>query len=322
MQTNATLDKIAAAINAEDDATEMGVRAEVVDTGNPANNGANRYQLVLRGTATGTANAFTVSYDSGDQAFQNVVTDLAAHRIVQGADAEIDLGGIRVYRSTNSVNDLIPGVTLDLKSANATKEITVTVTTDTEATTKKVQDFVDAYNKVIDFFGTQNALDAEGKAQGPLFGDATLRSLRTNLRSVVGGSVTGTGNPAYQMLAQLGITSDRDGKLTLNSGKLTEALNDDEDAVAAVFTKATTGIAGRLVDQIDVYTDPVDGLLDSRNDGFDRLVRDTQTRIDQAERRLTLYQKQLEEKYANLESLLSRLQSQGSSVGNIASAGR
>ena len=191
-----------------------------------------------------------------------------------------------------------------------------------EAIGKKVQDFVDAYNAVVDFFTAQAALDAEGKAKSPLFGDPTLRSMRSNLRSVVGGSVDGTGNSAYQMLAQLGITADRAGKLTLNSGKLAEALADDEEAVAAVFTHATSGIGKRLVDQIDVYTDSVDGLLKNRTDTFDRQVRDTDARITAAERRLTLYEKQLETKYANLEQLLSRLQSQGSSVSSIGAIGR
>lgn len=319
-QPNATLEGIAAAINAEDDNTEMGVRAEVVDTGNTANGGANRYQLVVRGTKTGEANAFTISYDSGDTAFQNVIQDVAAHQLVAGADARVELGGIVVRRASNQIGDLIPGLTLDLKSAaNPTREVTITVSTDAEAITKKVQEFVDAYDKVVDFFTEQNALGADGKAKNPLFGDATLRSMRSSLRTVLGGSVAGTGNDSYQLMSQLGIAADTQGRLTLDASKLANALADDEDAAAAVFTHATNGIAKRLVDQIDVYTDTVDGLLKSRTDGFDRLVHDTQTRIDQAERRLSLYEKGLEQKYANLESLLTKLQSQGTSLGNLAS---
>jgi len=313
-----TLQTIAAAINAEDDASSMGVRAEVIDTGDTANNGAQRYQLIVRATKTGVDGAFTMSVDSGTPAFTTLVDDVAGNRLTQGANARIELsGGIVIQRASNQVSDVIPGVTLDLLSANATKQVTVTVSTDAEATTKKVQDLVDAYNKVVDFFVDQNALGADGKAKGPLFGDSTLRSMRSNLRNIVGGSVAGTGNESYQLLSQLGITADTAGKLTLNASKLAEALAGDEDAVAAVFTQAQNGIAGRLATQIDVYTDSVDGLFKSRNDSYDRQVKDTQDRIDQAERRLTLYEKQLEAKYANLESLLARLQSQGSSVGNI-----
>jgi flagellar hook-associated protein 2 len=319
-QPDATLDSIAAAINAEDDATNMGVRAEVVDTGNTANGGASRYQLVVRGTKTGVANAFTISYGSGDAEFQSVIDDVAGNRLIAGDDARIDIGGIVVRRASNQVGDLIPGVTLDLKSAaNPTKDVTVTISTDAEATTKKVQAFVDAYNKVVDFFTEQNALDADGKAKNPLFGDTTLRSMRSNLRTVVGAVVSGSGNEAYEMLSQIGVNADRQGKLTLDATKLANALGTDENAVAAVFTNPTGGIAKRLADQIDVYTDSVDGLLKSRTDGYDRLVHDTQDRIDAANRRLTVYQQQLEQKYANLESLMSQLQSQGSSLGSLAS---
>ncbi len=315
---NPSLQTIASSINDFDTANSTGVRAEVVDTGNTANGGANRYQLVVRSTKTGTEGAFTLAYDDGDAAFQSVINNVAANTSA-ATNATLLLNGVTtITRSSNQISDLFPGITLDLRSVpNPNKDITVTVTTDAEATGKKVQDFVDAYNKVVDFFTEQNALDAEGKAKSQLFGDQTLRSMRSSLRTVVGGSVSGTGNEAYQLLSQLGITADTAGKLTVNKSKLETALADDETAVAAMFTQAGVGIAGRMIDQIDVYTDSVEGLLKSRNDTFDRQVKDTQTRIEQGERRLKLYEQQLVVKYSNLESLLSRLQSQGSSLGNI-----
>jgi len=325
---NPTLENIAAAINAEG----IDVRAEVVDTGNTAGGGANRYQLVVRSTETGSEGAFTLSYDDGDAAFQNLIADINANNRAPGQDAQIRLNGstigsggtpgngILIQRSSNSISGAIAGVTLDLKAVpSPNKQITITVSTDAEETAKKVTEFVEAYNKVVDFMTEQNALNDEGKAKSPLFGDVTMRSIRSGLRSIVGGSVNTTGNTAYQMLSQLGIKSDTHGKLTFTQSKLEEALADDEEAVAKVFTDSVNGIAGRLEAQIDVYTDSVDGLLKARNDGFDRLVKQTQTRIDNSERRLEQFEKQLEVKYANLESLLSRLQGQGSSVSNIGS---
>jgi flagellar hook-associated protein 2 len=314
-----TLQSIADAINAYDDANEIGVRAEVLDTGNTANPGQ-RYQLIVRATETGPTGAFTLtpSLPGAGTAFENLIAQVNTN-VTAATQAQLNVNGVTVYRSSNQVSDLFAGITLDLRSAaSPTQEVTITVSNDAEATTKKVQDLVDAYNKVVDFFTEQNALGADGKAKSALFGDSTLRSMRSSLRSVLGSSVDGTGNQAFQLLSQLGVTSDKDGKLTLNAGKLADALGADEDAAAAVFTHATNGIAKRLVDQIDVYTDSVDGLLKARNDTFDRQVKLTQSRIDQAERRLTLYEKQLEAKYANLENMMSRLQSQGSSVGGIA----
>ncbi|MFO1076857.1 MAG: flagellar filament capping protein FliD [Planctomycetota bacterium] len=311
ISTNDTsLNGIATAINE----ANLAVHAEVVDTGNATN----PYQLVVRSTETGSTNGFSITDLSGDAAAIAVVNDLIANQ-QNAEDAQIQLnGGVTITRPTNQISGAIAGVTLSLKSETATNaEVTVTIATDAEEISKKVTEFVDAYNKVVDFVTGQNKVDGEGKAQGLLFGDSTLRSIRSSLRSIVGGVVSTTGNEAYQMLAQIGITSDRDGKLTFNQSKLEEALAADEQAVAAIFTDATNGIAGRLETQLDTFTDSVDGLIKTRQEGFDRLIKQTGDRIDQASRRLTLYQQQLEAKYANLETLLGRLQSQGSSLSSI-----
>lgn len=312
---NPTLQSIADAIN--DQAGES-VTAEIVDTGAPTN----PYQLVVRATETGTENAFSFTDVTGDLAFQTLMLDLQGNQR-DAEDAHITLNGINIYRSSNSITGALDGVTLDLKSATPAvpgpvEEVTVTIGTDAEEIGKKVQDFVDAYNEVVDFFAAQNVLDEEGQAKSELFGDSTLRSMRSSLRGIVGGAVRTTGNEAYQLFSQIGIQSDRDGKLTFTQSKLEEALADDEAAVSAIFTDATNGIAKRLEEQIKVYTDSVDGLIKTRLDGFDRRIKQTNDRIDQAERRLEQYEKQLETRYANLESLLARLQGQGSSIGNIA----
>ncbi|MFN9706091.1 MAG: flagellar filament capping protein FliD, partial [Planctomycetota bacterium] len=277
----------------------------------------NRYQLVVRSEQAGTASGFSISYDDGDPAFQAVINSVGSNVLTQATDARVQLnGGVTVTRSSNTISDLIAGVTLELKSdASPTQSVAITVSNDSTATTKKVQDFVDAYNKVVDFLADQNQLDADGKAKGPLFGDSTLRALRAGLRTIAGSAVPGTGNASFQLLSQLGVKADTAGKLTLTGTALAEALATDEAAVAAVFTSSANGIAGRVVAQIDVYTDSVDGLIKNRTEAFDRQSKDATTRITQAERRLTSFEKQLEQKYANLEQLMGRLQSQGSSLG-------
>jgi len=305
-----TLQSVAAAINAQG----IGVQADVVDTGNP--DAAQRYQLVMRATTPGSQGAFTVTYDDGDTAFQNLVTELGGPPKVAPTNATIEINGITIQRPTNSISDVIPGVTLDLVAAGT---VQITVATDAEETSKKVQAFVDSYNAVVDFMTAQNVVDAEGKSSSPLFGDSLLRSVRSNLRVIVGGIVGDTGNQNFQLLSQIGIKSDTAGKLTFESSKFAEALADDETAVAAIFANPTSGLMTRMVDQLDVYTDSVDGLFKARSDSFDRQVKDAQRRIDDGERRLVNFTAALEKKYANLESLLGRLQSQGSSLNNIQS---
>jgi flagellar hook-associated protein 2 len=309
-----SLDSIASEINNLADTVSGNLRAEVVDTGGPA---ASRYQLVLRSTETGEENAFTITDISGDPGYTDVINSLDTGVKSAATNAQIEVNGISVFRPTNSISGAISGVTLDIKSKDINKEVNITVSTDATETGKKVQDFVDAYNAIVDFVQAQNALGEDGKAKNPLFGDTTLRNIRSSLRNITGAAVTTTGNEAYQLFSQIGIKADTQGKLTFTQSTLEEALGNDENAVAAVFTDPTNGIAKKLETQIDLYTDSVDGLLKTRSDGFDRQVKQTQDRIDQGNHRLEQYQKQLETKYANLESLLTKLQSQGSSVTNI-----
>jgi len=311
------LDAIATAINAE--AENSGVRAEVVDTGSGNPDPSQRYQLVLRSDEPGSENSFTLTYDDGGTGFQDLVNTLNTD-VTAAQDAKLEVNGVTAYRSSNTISDLFDGITLDLKSADVNETVTITVATDGEETSETVKEFVEAYNGLVDFFEAQNQVDEEGNASGPLFGDTTLRSIRSSLRGIVGGSVEGTGNEAFQLLSQIGITADTKGKLEFSQSKFEEALATDENAVTSLFSNNTFGIAKRLEDQIDLYTDSVDGLIKTRTEGFDRRIKQTKDRIEDAERRLTLYEERLTQKYANLETLLTRLQGQGSSIGNIGQA--
>jgi flagellar hook-associated protein 2 len=309
-----TLDGIAQAIRDKG----LDVTAEVVDTGQ---SGAQRYQLALRSTVVGSEGAFSLSLDSGNASLSTLVNEVNANVRAPGQDAHLLYNGVDVYRSSNSVGDLIPGVTLDLKATDLVNPVTVTITTDAEETSKKVKEFVDTYNKVVDFIGTQNQLGEDGAAKNPLFGDGTLRSIRSSLRTIVGSSVD-TGNTAISMLAIAGIASDREGKLTFNQSKFEEKLGEDEQAVASLFSATNVGIASRLTSQIEAYTSSVDGLIKTRQDGFDRMIKDAQRRIDQGEARLVRFEQNLEQRFANLETQIARLQGQGSALQGFPAARR
>jgi flagellar hook-associated protein 2 len=143
-----------------------------------------------------------------------------------------------------------------------------------------------------------------------------LRSIRSSLRSIVG-STFDTGNVAYSLFVQIGIASDQEGRLTLNRGELEEALETDEDAVRSLFTDSTNGIATRLYNQIDLYTDSVDGLIKTRLDGFDTLIKQADRQIEQGERRLEGIELGLRNQFATLETLMAQLQGQGAALGSL-----
>lgn len=306
-----TLEDIANGINA----AGLDVQAQVMDTGQA---GANRYKLVVSGTKTGAANTFSIAVDTASTAITNLVAELQtpANQVATASDAVLKVNGVEIRRTTNSVTDAITGVTLDLKAA-ATGQLTrVTVTTDITKTAEKVKGFVDAYNAVVDFIANQSVVDDKGNTKAPLFGDVTLRSVKSSLRGILGGSVD-TGNPAYALLAQVGVTAERDGKLTLDTAKLETAIGNDEDAVERLFADASRGIAVRIKDQVETFTDSVDGLFKARNEGFDRQIKDFDTRIANAERRIEAYEQQLKSRFAAMEALVGRLQGQGGALSAV-----
>jgi len=322
--TGLTLDQISGAINS---AANAGVTATVIDTGI----GATPFQLVITSESAGADKAFTLSLDlGGDPTTQALVDEINASALPggAGADAVLTLNGITVVRPTNTISDLIPGITLELRAEAAAvtppalpESTKLTVTPDASATGKKIQELVDKYNDILDFLEAQTKVDEEGKADSPLFGDSTLRGLRSNLRIVLGNAVT-SNDPDFVLLSQVGISADTAGKLTFTQSEFEEALSADALQVRDLFTLSGEGIAIKLTEQIDVYTDFVDGLIKTRQQGLDRRIKDITDQIRRAETRLEEKEKQLTLKFANMEILMSRLQVQGSALSGLPSLTR
>lgn len=309
--SNKSLDEIAAAINDTTNGAGDLVQATVLDTGN----GTNRYQLVLTSKTAGADGAFSLNTSELEPGLRNLFQGFTT--TTPASNAHIKIDGVDVYRSTNQIDDAITGVTLNLKAVSPTNTKTkLTITTDTTAVAKKVSDLVDAYNDVVSFVKTQNEQDSKGNAKNPLFGDSTLSTIRSSLRSVMG-TTFDTGDQAYSMLAQVGLTSDRDGKLTFDTTKFATAVTKGESAVKKLFTDSGRGIASSLATRIDAYTSSVDGIILARKQGFDRLAKNVDDQIAQGERRLTAYEEQLKAKFSAMETMISRLQSQGGALNSI-----
>ena len=145
---------------------------------------------------------------------------------VQAAtNAQVQLGtgsgAITVQSSTNVVNDLVPGVTLNLLSADPAKEIKITVADDVAAAKKDVTDFVADYN---DFIDKQTKFDVATGRSAILNNNRAITELKTVIeRSVLG--VSGNLPSSINRLGAIGITSDGKGKLEVNESKLDNVLN-------------------------------------------------------------------------------------------------
>jgi flagellar hook-associated protein 2 len=243
--SNNTLAGVRDAINA----ANGGVTATIVNDGT-----ANR--LVITSKETGEVNSLkiTVADDDGNPTDNTGLSRLAYDPLsTAGAgknmsqlqaplNALLNIDGIDVIKASNSVSDAIEGITLNLLGTSNSQPVNLAVASDQAKIKESVTAFVDAYNKLNDTLRTLTKYDETGKSSGKLLGDATARNITAQIKSVVT-KVVDTGG-TITSLTDIGVSFQRDGKLALDSTKLTDAISNHFDDIAALFsTSARTSDA-------------------------------------------------------------------------------
>src|SRR5262249_4617737 len=197
--------------------------------------------------------------------------------LVPGADAHVRIDGVDIFRSTNELTDVIPGVTLSLQAEEPGTVLTLNVDRDASAALDAAKAFVDAYNAAVKFIKTQQT---PAKAQPPLYGDSLLRTTRSAFsRGVVGlivgdDGVTTTGSAA-------GFSIDKSGVLTLNEAKFQAAFSGDHEGLQSLFADGTG--SGDLNSALTGLLETNTGTLDVKSRGLDDQILRLQDRIDRIE---------------------------------------
>jgi flagellar hook-associated protein 2 len=228
--TSTTLDGVAQQINALD----AGVHANVLTVD------ATSSKLVIAADDSGASNAFTTS---------STIASLASTTIVeQGDDAQLTIGSgpgaLTLSRSSNTVTDLVSGVTLELKDTSASP-VTITVARDTDATVEAITTLVTEINSTLSKLGELTAYNAESDSGGALVGDSTARALLIDLRSAISGTVNDAAAD-YAIASQIGISLNRQGTFDLDATELREALEADHDQVMDLLLQSGSAFDGRL----------------------------------------------------------------------------
>ncbi|MBK8980341.1 MAG: flagellar filament capping protein FliD [Planctomycetes bacterium] len=309
--TDGTLQDVADTINAQ---SGLGIRATVVDDGTAAPS----HRLVLSAGETGAVHAFTVQALGDESPLRALFDGIAADQTTAARDAVVRIDGVRVQRPTNSLSDVLAGVTIELLAADPQATTQLRVSTDTAATADAVAAMVDAYNALVDFADRHASFEPDTGARGALFGDPALRNLLRGLRSEFTIASTANGNVAYELPSFAGLEFDRDGRLGFSRAEFEAALGDDPDAVAALFG-AGDGFATRLATDLAAHLETGTGTLATRLDGFDRRIDDLDDSIARAERRLAVTEATLEARFAALETLLATLRQQSAALGSLTS---
>jgi flagellar hook-associated protein 2 len=224
-----SLTDIATRINATEGMTATAsVVSEEVD-------GVQSFRLQI----TGEGGAPELQDGGGALRALGILTSAPAHQIQAAADARITVDGVPVTRATNSMDDVIAGVSIELTHLDPDASLTLTVAADTADVTSRIRTFVTAYNDVVARINSASDYDVEAETGGVLFGDNTTLNLEHGLRSAVMGLVALSPSRS-NTLAALGITTGSNDTLVLDADKLQAALADDPDAAASLFGLTAT----------------------------------------------------------------------------------
>lgn len=200
--------------------------------------GASALQVALRANNEGGGDL-----DLGDL---SAVQKGYSMEIAAGRDALIQVDGGYVSRSSNTIEDVVAGVTLDLLKAEQGTTITLQITRDTDSIVGKLKDFVDKYNAVMDFIVGQSSYDQKNeKIGGPLFGEGTLSSVKSDLMSNLVSQVWGV-SQEFSIPAMVGMNLDNQGKLSIDETKLRGLLATNFEDVRRLFAPTGTTSTGSL----------------------------------------------------------------------------
>lgn len=223
---NGSLASLVDAVNA----SGAGISAAAVKVG------ATDYRLQFASTSTGAASDISVSA-------QNLVGGMASFSTVQsGRDAVIKIGeGVGAYTvssSTDTLTELLPGVTFTLKTADPSAVVTVSVAQDGDALADRVAKLVQAANDAVSFIAEQSSYNPDTKTAGLLIADGTARTLTQRVYSAISNTVAGSSLGAP---GAAGISLGKDGKINFDKAKFTAAYAKDPEAVAGLLGAGGTG---------------------------------------------------------------------------------
>lgn len=298
-----TLEGLATAINALD----AGANASVVNVGTT---GSPDFRLRLGSDASGTGQAVSIVTDD---------TTLGIAVSQTALDAEFTVSGFPdpLTRDGNTVSDVIPGVTFDLLSAGG--PVTVTVGGDDDAVTTQVDAAVKAFNDIITFVAGESAIEQDTESDdrsvkiGPLALDTTVRGVIDSLRRLISDPTETGDEDGYTVLAQVGITTARDGTLTFNQAAFRTQLASRGSDVAKLFGGAPggAGVADRISDYLTAVSQ-AGGVIDVHNTAVGKEISSLEDRIAAGQRNLDAFEENLRAQFTSLEVLVQSLKSQGS----------
>jgi flagellar hook-associated protein 2 len=295
-----TLTGLATYINQQN----MGVSASVITDASGA-------RLSLVSQTSGTAGILNIddqtgsAPDYGGMGF-TMVKDANGN---DASDASLSVDGIPITSGSNTVTGVIPGLTLTL-SGTSSNPVTLAVQPDLTQVSTAINNFISAWNQVMNDINTQNTYNGTGTAP-PLLGDPSLDLLQSQLLNAVTSSLSGNG--AAVNLQSIGIQLQQDGTISVptapqDSMSLNDALANDFSAVQNLFQSTSpAGVSQTLNTTLTALTDPTNGPLNLDMNTINTEVTDLNSQISQFQYQLQQTQTQLTTQYSNINTTLEQL---------------
>ncbi len=310
---NDSLSDIRDAIN--DASNNTGVTASIltVDDG-----GSVTSRLVLTANDSGEDSEVTVSVsdsdgqDADDAGLSRLVFAANVEEISEAKDAKITIDGLLVTSNTNVFDSVVDGLTItaNKEPEDPLEPLNAIVSVKESATSVKgdIERFVASYNEITTTLKALSSYDTNTETAGLLNGDSGIRQIDTLMRRVLSQTLGDTGD-AFTNLASIGITTERDGSLSVNSSKLEDAISSDLDGVSKLFSNEN-GIATRLSDLTTEFLS-VDGIIKTRTSGFELDLSQVEDRRETLERRLDAVEARYRRQFTGLDTLIAQFQSTG-----------
>ena len=313
--SNDTLAGIANAINNATGNTSVSASIINVDSATPGNGTISK--LVLNSNNTGTANAFTVTgVDNGGGANGASLSQLFSTNLTNqstAVDAVIKVDGQKATISSNTVSDVLQGVTLGLQSAAVGTTVNVGVSLNTTAINSAVSNFVNAYNSLHTTTQSLGAFGGSGGTNGPLIGDPELEYATSQMREL-STAVVSSASGNYNSLAMIGITVNQDGVMSLDSTTLNAALAANLQSVSNVFS-SSNGVATVLNSSITNILE-TGGALSSETQSLNSQMTSLQNQATAENQHLDSYKASLQQQFTAMESVVGTYNSTGTFLTN------
>ncbi|MDD2465915.1 MAG: flagellar filament capping protein FliD [Desulfobulbus sp.] len=295
-ETNNSLEGMVKSINEAD----IGISAAIINTGDPDA----PYRMILTGTDVAKEFSLDTSGLTGGEALSIGDPVQAASRAVVRVDT------IEISSDSNTISDIVPGVTLDLLKAEEGKTTTLNINVDKENAKSAISAFAEGYNEVISFITGQSSIN--GSESGVLGGDASINAVKRQLQNMLTETTSNSG--IFKTISQLGFETQKDGTLKVNDTTLTKAINTNLDGIVSLLAgeEGVTGVATKFKNYLYDMTNTGTGLLKNKKSSIDSSLNKIGTRITAVESRLEKRQKNLEAQFSAMETLVSGLNSQSS----------